>query len=111
MENLIEKKNFKEKETIKFINDEMIKILREMIPLVYSEKGKFYQESATIKPLLPGLADIYKLNKYKNDKTKFNFCLTGLIRERNRIEYTIEYTNESVQKIIKTISEEGLKKK
>ncbi len=72
-------------ETQRAFSKKMLQVLRHVIPVVYTQSGAFDQDPATPSPTLPGLARVAELDFHEPYEDEYMFCLTRLMRERNRV--------------------------
>lgn len=74
----------------KEINQNILNVLRNLIPATFTTNGLFYQDLAIPRPAIPGLYDILNLKQIESNKDIYGFTLTKLVRERNRLAYALE---------------------
>lgn len=74
----------------KDINETILKVLRELIPVTFTTNGLFYQDLAIPRPPIPGLYDILSIKEIEKDEDAYGFALTKLVRERNRLAHALD---------------------
>ena len=76
-------------ETLKWIDENLLEITHTLQPIFCTESGRFDQDSATRIPPIPALHPIKELVKMDQNSDEARFLKTGLIRQSNKISYTL----------------------
>lgn len=84
----------------KCINETILKVLRELIPVTFTTNGLFYQDLAIPRPPIPGLYDILSIKEIKKDEDAYGFTLTRLVRERNRLAHSLDNSVKILSKCL-----------
>ena len=87
------------------VNASLMRICRIIIPMLYNECGRYDQEPAFNKPLIPALQPVSVLSEMKEESGQFRFLKTKLIREKNSVSDSINLATELIKELIKLVEE------
>jgi len=73
--------------------------------MLYNECGRYDQEPAFNKPLIPALQPVSVLSEMKEESGQFRFLKTKLIREKNSVSDSINLATELIKELIKLVEE------
>jgi hypothetical protein len=66
-------------------SNRILRVSRAVNPVIYTRTGPFDQDPATPVPTMPGLHLVTQLDLYQQQEDMYQFTLTRLVRERNRV--------------------------
>jgi hypothetical protein len=66
------------------VNDHLMRVSRDINPVLYTVSGRFDQDPAEATSLFPGLQPISALANLNPESSEYRFLRTRLVRERNR---------------------------
>jgi N-acetylated-alpha-linked acidic dipeptidase len=75
---------------IQELNDTYMKLSRVLVPVLFTQSGRYDQDPAADAPFLPGLQGIQKLGSSELSANERGFLLTQLTRERNRLSDALD---------------------
>jgi len=87
------------------INKYLMKICRLVNPVLYTESGRYGQDPAFDKPLIPSLQSIPELLQMKEESGEFRFLKTKLCREKNKVSDAISLATEHLKELLTVIEE------
>lgn len=82
------------------INKLMLSVSRELNQFLFSSVSRFAHENFGSPTLIPGLQDTVRLKELEKNTTYFEFCKTGLLRQKNRAIHSIELCNEKLSEFV-----------
>lgn len=85
------------KEKAEVINNAIIKVQRKLIRINYTKREEFNHDQSVLMPPVPLLADILKIKSLNAEERKF--LVTGLVRARNRVVYSLLECEEYLKDI------------
>jgi len=74
----------------KLVNSAYMKLSRTLVPVLFTQSGRYDQDPAADAPFFPGLQAAAKLTDSKLDTNERGFLLAQLTRERNRISDALD---------------------
>jgi hypothetical protein len=74
---------------ISSVNRKLIALSRILIPLTYTESGRFDHDPAWAIPHLPNLQGLYKLRQLPADGSAYHFLRTQLVRNHNALLFAL----------------------
>ena len=86
-------------------NQALIDIGRILVPLNYTEKGKFEHDFALHVPALPLLRPLTQLADLDPDNDEYRFLRTQLVRRRNQVSFSLRQAQERAQKALADLTE------
>jgi len=67
----------------------MIALSRILIPITYTEAGRFDHDPAWPIPFMPGLQDVKQLAQLNPESDEYQFLKTELTRKRNALMFAL----------------------
>ncbi len=80
-------------------NDTLLAVSRLLVNLDYSREGRFRQDPAVAIDSLPDLAFARQLPDLSPQSDAYRFCLTQLLRGRNRVAYTLQQARRTLVQV------------
>ena len=74
---------------ISFVNRKLTALSRILIPITYTESGRFDHDPAWAIPHLPNLQGLYKLRELPADSSDYHFLQTQLVRNYNALQFAL----------------------
>ena len=91
-------KTCKTKERERKLNEAQMRLSRVLIPVLFTETGRYDQDPAADAPFFPGLQIAQSIDR---DQKEYGFLRTQLMRERNRISDALDLSLTIIENCLK----------
>lgn len=79
------------------ICDTILKIVRKLIRINYTEREEFKHDPAAMCPPIPAIASVLKIRQLGSEKQKF--LITELVRDRNRVLHALRECKQIIERV------------
>ena len=89
---------------LRSVNDHLMRVSRDINPVLYTISGRFDQDPAVSTPMLPGLQQITTLATSNPESSEYKFLRTRLGRERNRASDALTHARGRLHEAAQRVS-------
>jgi hypothetical protein len=95
----------KRRRNLELLNSTLMKVGRALIPINYTESGRFHHDRVVTLPAIPGLRSAANLQHGKHDSDEYRALKVRLLRESNRVAHALNAATEAVEEALQRIHE------
>jgi hypothetical protein len=95
----------KRRRNLELLNSTLMKMGRALIPINYTESGRFHHDRVVTLPAIPLLRSAADLQRATHDSNEYKVLQVRLLRESNRVAHALNTATEAVEEALQRIHE------